>query len=124
MNVFEERGVKRGDYVEFTVTTDATYKYDGVIVDSVHQNTYKGKFNRMESGRIVLEGAFPLTIDGEVTLNVIERANLPHEIGWYEVTQIGTSLKRARYWNGFGWSFAPGGETFSVEFESIRFIGK
>ena len=121
MNVFEERGVKHGDYVEFTVTTNAIYKYDGVTVDSVHHNTYKGKFDRMESGRIILEGAFPLTVDGKVTLDVIEPAR---EIGWYEVDQIGTSLKRARYWNGFGWSFAPGGETFSVEFENMRVIGR
>lgn len=124
MNVFEQHDVKPGDYVEFTIHRVNSITDGGVVTSTNAVTTYRGKFGRVDGDYIVFQGGVQVLLNGDIRLDVVKHAEPPREVGWYEVSLIETSHKRARYWNGFGWAFSPRGGTFPMEFETIRFIGK
>ena len=123
MNVFEERGVKPGDYVEFTVTTEMTNTYGDLTVESTQDITYKGTFRRLAHDGVILDDGFFVTLRGAITLDVV--VSTPYEEGWHEVAYEGfVRVPVARYWNGDYWSVSPGGLDSKANFTHIRFIGK
>ena len=124
MNVFEERGVKAGDYVEFTITTKVTNTYDGVAVESTQDVTYKGTFRRLAHDGVILDEQFFVTLlRGAITLDVVVPA--PYEEGWHEVAYEGfVRVPVARYWNGEYWSSSRSGVESKGNYTQIRFIGK
>ena len=124
MNVIEQYDVRTGDCIELTINRVNTFTSRDVVTTTNALTTYKGKFYFADDDNLHFQGGVSVPLNEIIRLDVIERAKPVREIGWYEVSLTGTSLKIARYWNGDYWSVSPGGLESKGNYTQIRFIGK